>query len=466
MSLLLQALQKAARNRDENAQNPSAEPDADASLSLEPLSEPQLGKDSESHFGDDAQPVSERRDEPLSSPQDAVGVMRANEAPGYSALDWARDHYMLTFIAGAALFAIFYGLYVYLQVSNPGLFRSPPPPLTAPIETAAAPAPIAANEPPRISGMPDTTSPATMQTQGVQQTRPAPAVDDSSAQTAPQATADANSEIAFAAVPASQSPAPTRQQQAAPVQRRVQRAASPARVAARTDDDGVEVVEIPASATVSALPKSNDVPGQSNIAVESQDAASSQIDPVLMAAYEALRLGNHEKAATLYGQVLSRTPNNVDAMLGLAAITWKQGRPNVASGYYGSVLELDPRNAHAQAGLIAILGNADPVAAETKLKQLIGREPSGFLYFTLGNLYAERGLWSQAQFAYFQAYQLDPDNSDYAFNLAVGLEHLGQSRPALDYYRRALDLSFKKGRANFDQELAIERVGQLSARVK
>jgi tetratricopeptide (TPR) repeat protein len=225
-------------------------------------------------------------------------------------------------------------------------------------------------------------------------------------------------------------------------------------------------VEIPASATVSALPNSNDVPAQSNIAVESQDAASSQIDPALMAAYEALRLGNYEKAATLYGQVLSRIPNNVDAMLGLAAITWKQGRPNVASGYYGSVLELDPRNAHAQAGLIAILGNADPVAAETKLKQLIGREPSGFLYFTLGNLYAEQGLWSQAQFAYFQAYQLDPDNSDYAFNLAVGLEHLGQSRPALDYYRRALDLSFKKGRANFDQELAIERVGQLSARVK
>ena len=120
----------------------------------------------------------------------------------------------------------------------------------------------------------------------------------------------------------------------------------------------------------------------------------------------------------------------------------------------------------AMVGLIALLGSADPVAAETKLKQLISREPSGFLYFTLGNLYAEQGLWSQAQYAYFQAYQLDPDNPDYAYNLAVGLEHLGQSRPALDHYRKALDLSFKKGRANFDQELAIERVGQLSARIR
>jgi tetratricopeptide (TPR) repeat protein len=179
-----------------------------------------------------------------------------------------------------------------------------------------------------------------------------------------------------------------------------------------------------------------------------------------------LQLGQYDKAGSLYSQVLSRDPDNIDAMLGLAAIAWKQGRPAVASQYYGRVLEMEPRNTHAQAGLIAILGNADPIAAETKLKQLIDREPSGFLYFTLGNLYAERSLWSQAQRAYFQAYQLQPDNSDYAFNLAVGLEHLGQGRPALDYYRKALDLSFRSGRANFDQKLAIERVGQLSARVE
>jgi tetratricopeptide (TPR) repeat protein len=97
---------------------------------------------------------------------------------------------------------------------------------------------------------------------------------------------------------------------------------------------------------------------------------------------------------------------------------------------------------------------------------LISREPSGFLYFTLGNLYAEQGSWPAAQQAYFQAYQFQPENADYAFNLAVGLEHLGQSNLALDYYRKALDLSFRKGRANFDQGLAIQRVGQLSARVE
>jgi tetratricopeptide (TPR) repeat protein len=232
------------------------------------------------------------------------------------------------------------------------------------------------------------------------------------------------------------------------------------------NSDGVEIVEIPAAPEVSVRPKATPQATQAEIAVQTQDRSPSSIDPVLMMAYEALQVGDYEKARTLYQQVLSRAPDSIDAMLGLAAITWKRGRPDVASRYYGRVLEINPRNAHAQAGLIAILGNADPIAAESKLKQLIGQEPSGFLYFTLGNLYAERALWAQAQRAYFQAYQFQPDNSDYAFNLAVGLEHLGQTRPALDYYRKALDLSFRKGRANFDQRLAIERVGQLSARVE
>ncbi|HUU71195.1 MAG TPA: tetratricopeptide repeat protein [Burkholderiales bacterium] len=466
MSLLLQALQKASRNREANPDTPEApstQTDADASLSLEPLAEPQLSSDSATHFDDNAQPVSERPDDGLSSPADAADVMRANEAPGYSPLDWVRDHHMLAFLAAAALFAIFYGLYVYLQISNPGLFRSQPPPIAAPMQTAVAPT-IAANEPPPVSGMPDAQRSTTMPAQAGSSTAPDPGLESNATPASPEPDTGSAAEIDFVAVaePATR-PSP---QKPSATQPRTQRAAPVARVATTTDSDGVEVVEIPASPSVAVLPQQEKTRGQTDIAVENREADPSSIDPGLMAAYEALQQGDYEKAGTLYGKVLVRSPDNADAMLGLAAISWKQGRPNVASGYYGRVLERDPRNTHAQAGLIAILGSADPVAAETKLKQLIGREPSGFLYFTLGNLYAEQGLWSQAQYAYFQAYQLNPDNPDYAFNLAVGLEHLGQSRPALDHYRRALDLSFRKGRANFDQELAIERVGQLSARIK
>jgi tetratricopeptide (TPR) repeat protein len=447
-------------------------------LSLEPLAEPKLSDERQPPIDDEEQrqidsgiePVSEPQIEPLSSPADAAGVMRANEARSYSAVDWARDHYMITFLASAALVAIFYGLYVYIQISNPALFRAPPPPVPAPMQTAAAPATMAASEPPQVSGMPDSNLPAAEQRQNAM-AGPVPAANADASRPPQQAgagstnQANSSSEIK-AAVSAEQQP-PSNVRPAAPArQRSAQRAAPAASAESRTYSDGVEVVEIPASPSIAALPQPEKPTNQRSIEVQRQDTGLPPIDPQLIAAYEALQLGNYEQAATLYGKVLVRAPANTDAMLGLAAIAWKQGRPDAASGYYASVLELDPRNTHAQAGLIAILGNADPVAAETRLKELIGREPSAFLYFTLGNLYADRKLWSQAQHAYFQAYQLNPDNPDYAFNLAVGLEHLGQSRPALDYYRKALDLSFRKGRANFDQERAIERVGQLSARVK
>jgi tetratricopeptide (TPR) repeat protein len=209
--------------------------------------------------------------------------------------------------------------------------------------------------------------------------------------------------------------------------------------------------------------KTNETKG---ISVRRQPATLVPVDPTLMQAYEALQRGDLALARNLYEQVLLVEPRSIDALLGLGAIAWKEGRIEEAGQHYQRLLELEPRNPYAQAGLIAIIGGADPQASESRLRQLIAREPSAFLYFTLGNLYADQGQWPGAEQAYFQAYQLQPDNPDYAFNLAVGLERIGQIRPALDYYRKALDLSFRKGRANFDQNLVIQRVGQLSARVE
>lgn len=182
-------------------------------------------------------------------------------------------------------------------------------------------------------------------------------------------------------------------------------------------------------------------------------------------AYQALQQGNLDQAESLYREVAQSDAQNLDAMLGLATIAAQRGSAQQAIGFYERALEIEPRNPVAQAGLIAIIGQADPQMSETRLKQLIAREPSAFLYFNLGNLYARQNLWASAQGSYFQAYQLQPDNPDYAYNLAIGLEHLNQPKLALTYYRKALELSFQRGHANFDQNRVIERIGQLSARV-
>lgn len=168
-----------------------------------------------------------------------------------------------------------------------------------------------------------------------------------------------------------------------------------------------------------------------------------------------------DDAERLYRQSLSADPRSIDAMLGLATTLTQQNKAEGATQLYLRVLEQDPRNAHAQAGLLNLSGRADPAAAEARLKQLIAREPSAFLHFSLGNLYAEQGQWAAAQAAYFQAHNLAPDNPDYAFNLAVGLEHISQPRIALNYYRRALALAQSRGNAQFDSAKVQSRIRSL-----
>jgi hypothetical protein len=60
-------------------------------------------------------------------------------------------------------------------------------------------------------------------------------------------------------------------------------------------------------------------------------------------------------------------------------------------------------------------------------------------------------------------HNLAPDNPDYAFNLAVGLEHLSQSKLALNYYRRAVTLAQSRGHAQFDSAKVQTRIRSLES---
>jgi tetratricopeptide (TPR) repeat protein len=439
MSLLLQALQKAAKSREESEVDLSGDALAMADeLELEPTP---------------AAPRTQQASPASPTSAHAATVVQAGSVPAFDALEYAREHYMLSLVSIAILFAAGYGTYVYLQVNQP--FRHSTP-VSSP--TAAAPAPQAplvsalpAPADAKISGMPGgATTPVASAGASATAIGTGPTATAPDQRTAPASPAIRDEPAATGAV-ARKSTATKLFPGDATKLRRLAGSASLADAS-----DSIETVVIPPS-----QPKPS-----SDISVRRDAASVTPISPTLMQAYETLQSGDHARAKGLYEEVLRAEPRNIDALLGLGAIALTEGHIDDASRYYQRVLELDPRNSYAQAGLISIVGGADLPASESRLKQLIARDPSAFLYFSLGNLYAEQGQWPSAQQAYFQAYQMQKDNPDYAFNLAVGLEHLGQNRLALDFYRKALDLSFKKGHANFDQSLVIQRVGQLSTRVE
>jgi len=215
-----------------------------------------------------------------------------------------------------------------------------------------------------------------------------------------------------------------------------------------------------------AAPVAPPVQTPANTIEVSRGSPEPALNPLLTEAYAALEANRLEQAQRLYHQLLHAEPKNLDTLLGLAAIATQQGDSDEATRLYLQILDLDPRHALAQGGLIGLLGRADPLAAESRLKQLIARAPSAYLYFTLGNLYADHSQWAGAQQAYFQAHHLEPANPDYAYNLAVGLDHVSQPRLALGFYRRAVQLAAARGRANFNLAQAQERISKLAAQVE
>lgn len=183
------------------------------------------------------------------------------------------------------------------------------------------------------------------------------------------------------------------------------------------------------------------------------------VDPLLHDAFLAYRSGKTDEARQLYQSMLAKDERNTDALLGLAVIAQQQGEALVAAQYYSRVLMLDPRNAVANAGMSTL--NTEDDSNESRLKTLLREQNnSAALHFALGNLYAGQSRWSEAQQAYFNAWTLESDNAEFAYNLAVSLDHLGQANLAARYYQRALQLD-ATNRAGFDHAPVTRRIEAL-----
>lgn len=187
------------------------------------------------------------------------------------------------------------------------------------------------------------------------------------------------------------------------------------------------------------------------------------VNPKLQAGWRAYNQGDLAISRANYQEVVRAEPTNRDALLGMAALEVRANRPAEAESYYQKLLEINPRDPHAQAGLLALRAHmTDPVQAESRVKNLLAGDPEAHvLYFTLGNEYAQQRRWPEAQQAYFKAFSADPENPDFAYNLAVSLDHVRQPKLALEYYRRALALAQQRS-SNFDQTLARNRAQELA----
>ncbi|HEX7455785.1 MAG TPA: tetratricopeptide repeat protein [Gallionella sp.] len=188
---------------------------------------------------------------------------------------------------------------------------------------------------------------------------------------------------------------------------------------------------------------------------------SADHDP-LKEGYLALSQGRLDLAEQKYLEVLAKHPHEKDALLGLAVVAHRKLQIDRAASLYRQVLREDMGNAAAAAGLVSLSAQADPVAAESQLRELLDIKPAApELHYALGSVLARQLRWGEAQQAFFRAYSLQPGNALYAYNLAVSLDRLHQPSAALPYYEKAAQLA-KPGDPTLDMNAIELRIQQLS----
>ena len=192
----------------------------------------------------------------------------------------------------------------------------------------------------------------------------------------------------------------------------------------------------------------------------SSSSRLNQIDQWLSDAFAAYQRGDDATALQNYARVLQEDPTNRNALLANAAIKVQNGNTVSAIADYQQLLHANPKDSLAMSSLISIAHTA-PRESESQLKLMIRDEPeSPHLNFVLANLYGAQNRWQEAQSLYFKALENKPEDPNYAYNLAVSLEHIAKPKAAITYYERAI-ANIRNGLATFNRDLVDNRIEML-----
>lgn len=159
-------------------------------------------------------------------------------------------------------------------------------------------------------------------------------------------------------------------------------------------------------------------------------------------ANNALRAGDAQRAAALYGSLLDQVPDDTTALFGLATALQRLGQTAEAQRSYEALLAQEPDNAEALSNLIALIGAREPAAALVQFEALALDFPdNAAIRAQLSRLYAKTGRQADALSAARRAAEIAPDNLFYQHNLAVLLDSAGRGDAASAAYRTVLEMA-------------------------
>ncbi len=168
-------------------------------------------------------------------------------------------------------------------------------------------------------------------------------------------------------------------------------------------------------------------------------AASAQSD--VRSGYTALINGQYDTALGFYESASKAEPSSVLALLGRGAAYQKLGREDEARAAYDAALKIDPQNREALTNVTGIIAQRQPDEA---LKRLLDMEAQyrnfSPIVAQIGMTYAKMGNSEGAVEYLRRAVELTPDAPMYRFNLAIIFDRAGQREQAIASYKQVLEL--------------------------
>jgi Flp pilus assembly protein TadD len=160
-----------------------------------------------------------------------------------------------------------------------------------------------------------------------------------------------------------------------------------------------------------------------------------QLQQFLRVAQRLSAQGDLRGAIGFYNQVLAASPNNEDALAGLADVLVAAGQPLEATPYYQKLESLKPADMRYAMGYARALNRAQrPGQALPIIEKAIAANAQGGMAWTEKGLALDLlGRFKEAQQAYGQALKLSPNNPE-------TLQRMAFSFACIEEYRTALNL--------------------------
>lgn len=200
--------------------------------------------------------------------------------------------------------------------------------------------------------------------------------------------------------------------------------------------------------------------------VEVKDRPANSLG-VMRNAYEALQVGQYESAIEYYKEALQVNPNNGKARFGLATSYHKSKQYDNAKEEYLKIINKNPDFWPAVNNYIMLVSEEDPASSINKLENLRQKNPDfAAIPAQLGSLYYNKGELEKASKNYIDALEIEPENIDYKYNLAVILEKSGNILDAAEVYRSLLEDSAKGKKLPENPIIIKDRYDMLTSKAR